>query len=96
MMIAFNQERQQWELTHHCWINNSMVESARIKAYKIMLAREIPSNADVERKKQFKDRIEKLSQPGSLKLIVNDMGRGVDLFKSTEGTGKIISLPQHI
>ena len=96
MMIAFNQERQQWELTHHCWINSAMVEAARLKAYKTMSAREIPSNADIERKTIFKERIQKLAQPGGLKLIIAETGRGVDLFKSTQGTGKIISLPQHI
>ncbi len=95
-MITFNQERGQWELTHHCWINQSMVESARIKAYKTLSAREIPSNADIERKTIFKERIQKLAQPGGLKLIITDSARGVDLFKSTQGTGKIISLPQHI
>ena len=95
-MITFNQERQQWELTHHCWIHSSMIESARLKAYKTMSSREIPANADIERKTMFKERIQKLSQPGGLKLIIADTGRGVDLFKSTQGTGKIISLPQHI
>ncbi len=96
MMIAFNQERGQWELTHHCWINQAMVEAARVKAYKMMSAREIPSNADIERKTMFKDRIQKLAQPGGLQLIIADSARGVDIFKSTQGTGKIISLPQHI
>jgi len=96
MMIAFNQERGQWELTHHCWVNQAMVEAARVKAYKTMSSREIPSNADVERKAVFKEQVQKLAQPGGLHLIVADTAKGVDLFKSTQGTGKIISLPQHI
>ncbi len=62
----------------------------------MMSAREIPSNADIERKTMFKDRIQKLAQPGGLQLIIADSARGVDIFKSTQGTGKIISLPQHI
>ena len=96
MMIAFNQERGQWELTHHCWINQAMIETTRVKAYKMMSSREIPSNADIERKTMFKERIQKLAQPGALHLIIADTARGVDLFKSTHGTGKVISLPQHI
>jgi hypothetical protein len=96
MMIAFNQERKQWELTHHCWINQTMVEATRLKAYKMMSSREIPSNADIERKAVFKEQVQKLAQPGGLHLVIADSARGVDLFKSTQGTGKIISLPQPI
>ena len=96
MMIAFNQERKQWELTHHCWINQVMVEATRLKAYKMMSSREIPSNADVERKAVFKEQVQKLAQPGGLHLVIADSAKGVDLFKSTQGTGKIISLPQRI
>lgn len=90
--IAFNHERNQWEMYHHSWLGNDLIENARISAYKRMSSRHIPANADVERKKQFKQKIEMLSKPGSLKLIIQSLGGGVDLFKSTQGTGKIISL----
>jgi hypothetical protein len=96
MMIAFNQERKQWELTHHCWINQGMVEATRVKAYKMMSSREIPPNADVERKAVFKEQVQKLAEPGGLHLVIADTAKGVDIFKSTQGTGKIISLPKHI
>lgn len=96
LMVTFNQERNQWELVHHCWINDAMIESARIKAYNSLKSRIIPPQADVERKKIFRERLEKLAKPGSLKLVINDHNRGVDIFKSTQGTGKIISLPKHI
>jgi hypothetical protein len=90
--VIFNTERNQWELIHHVWISPQMIETARKYAYKYFMARQIPANADLERKKIYKERLDLLSKPGSLKLVMNESKGGNDLFKTTQGTGKIISI----
>lgn len=92
--VTFDAEQDCWIAHAPSYIGEVELKSIARFAYKEQMQRlkSAPASATAEARRNFMERADKLI----LKPIkLNIMARGFDLFKSTQGTGKIISLGAH-
>lgn len=92
--VTFDPEQDSWIASAPSYIGDVALKAIAQHAYKQQMQRlkSAPASATAEARRLFIERADKLI----LKPIkLNIMAQGFDLFKSTHGTGKIISLGAH-
>ena len=92
--VTFDAEQDCWIASSPSYIGEVALKAIAQNAYKqqIQRFRSAPASATAESKRLFMERADKLlSRP----IKLNVMAKSFDLFKSTQSTGKIISLGAH-